>query len=193
MISSQGRRRLASLLSLPALMLIPLIGCSDPTSGGAEVEPLSKADDWRDDLAETMDRTPHTWFGVLEIAYDEATAARAWGENVPSQLPRRDGEPTEPGVYGDLADVDFGREALVVWSAGQSGTCPGWLADISTDNNAVQLKTARQGDFCTDDYHAYRMVLAVDRDRLPAASALPLDDVPVDGLATALITTYPAG
>jgi hypothetical protein len=45
---------------------------------------------------------------------------------------------------------------------------------------------------CTDDYNPYRMLLAVDRTRVPAAEVLPSEDV--EGVPEgpgALVTTYP--
>jgi hypothetical protein len=131
-----------------AAVLVVCAGCSAPSvspepdpGGQATVSPepdtgvqvLAKADEWRALLG---------FHGVVEVAYDEVTAAQAWAENVPADLVRRTGDPALPGLYGDLADIDFDREALVVYSSGQSGTCPEWLTGIElTEQGTVQLTT----------------------------------------------------
>lgn len=156
------------------------------------MRPLAKADGWRAGLADSLG------FGVVEIAYDRDSADRAWQENVPGDLPERDGQPAEPGRYGDPDSVDLDTHAIVVWSSGQSGTCPGWLADIRTGaDGTVELETGvdmQGGTACTDDYRQYRMVLAVDRERLPDPDQLPITTVIVDGRSGAgsLIAAYPA-
>jgi nucleotide-binding universal stress UspA family protein len=140
-----------------------------PMDPGGPVRPLAKASGWRDDglLGDSS--------ALVEIAYDRETAERAWDENVPEGLPEREGDPVEDGLYGTLDDVDFERQAVVVWSAGQSGSCPGWLADIETSGDEVRAEHGSAGaGACTDDYNPYRMVLAVDLDRLPPPGDLPL-------------------
>lgn len=190
-------------LAMMLLALLAACGGSSPDgsdgSGGAggangpAVQPLAKTDDWRPGLAQDLG------FGVLEIAYDRETADRAWQENVPGDLPERDGQPAEPGRYGDLGSVDFDTHAIVVWSSGQSGSCPGWLADIRTGaDGTVELETGvdmRGGNACTDDYQPYRMLLAVERDRLPGPDQLPVTTVIVDGRSSgagSLVAAYPA-
>jgi hypothetical protein len=202
-----------------AAVLVVCAGCSAPSvspepdpGGQATVSPepdtgvqvLAKADEWRALLG---------FHGVVEVAYDEATAAQAWAENVPADLVRRTGDPALPGLYGDLADIDFDREALVVYSSGQSGTCPEWLTGIElTEQGTVQLTTTStptlfgtptlfatgRGEpvgICTADRDEYRLVLAVDRDRLPPISGLPTTRVQFDDeqpFGGGLVTTYPA-
>jgi hypothetical protein len=184
------------------------------------VRVLAKSDGWRwslvdfhevEDLYGVADP-----YGVVEVAYDEVTAAQAWAENVPADLDRHSGHPTWPGLYGDLADIDFDREALVVYSSGQFGTCPGWLTGIEVTERGRELGTVQltttftsatftpfppvQGGRgrvyeCTMDYRAYRLVLAVDRDRLPPISGLPTTRVLFNGEQLGgggLVTTYPA-
>jgi hypothetical protein len=166
-------------------------GCGGPTADG--VTTLAKADGWRSALA--SDEVLGGYHALAEIAYDEATARTAWQDAVPDGAPERSGEPREPGVYGDLDDVDFAGQVVVVYSSGQSGACPGWLADISVEDGTVQLAEGRHmpGNGCSDDYNPYRLVLAVDRDRVPAEDDLPTEDVFVDGRDLAgLITAYPA-
>jgi hypothetical protein len=111
---------------------------------------------------------------------------------VPADLVRRTGDPTLPGLYGDLADIDFDREALVVYSGGQSGTCPEWLTGLEvTELGTVQLTTTstptlfatvhgERVGICTGDRNEYRLVLSIDRDRLPPISGLPTTRVQFD-------------
>lgn len=185
------------------MLLAPLVACGGSSPGGSgraggadgpAVRPLAKADGWRPGLAVDLG------FGVVEVAYDPDSAEGAWQENVPADLPERDGQPGEPGRYGDLGSVDFDTHAIVVWSSGQSGSCPGWLADIRTGaDGTVELETGvdmRGGNACTDDYHQYRMVLAVERSRLPDPDQLPVTTVIVDGRSSgagSLVAAYPAG
>lgn len=186
-----------------AMLLAALAACgeSPPDGSGGDggagrpaVQPLAKADGWRAGL------TGDLGFAVVEVAYDSDGAERAWRENVPGDLPERDGQPAEPGRYGDFGSVDFDTHAIVVWSSGQSGSCPGWLADIRTGaDGTVEVETGvdmRGGDACTDDYHPYRMVLAVERERLPDPEQLPATAVTVDGRSSgagSLVAAYPAG
>ena len=168
----------------------------EPDTG---VQVLVKADGWRAWLG--------SFHGVVEVAYDEPAAVQAWAENVPADLVRRTGDPTLPGLYGDLADIDLDREALVVYSSGQSSTCPEWLTGLEdTELGTVQLTTTStsttfatvQGErvgFCTGDNREYRIVLSIDRDRLPPISGLPTTRVLFNGeqlFGGGLVTTYPA-
>lgn len=164
-----------------------LAGCGTGFDTDPALEPLAKADGWRGELEPTA--TP---FAVVEIAYDRETAEAAWHENVPGEVEERGS--TGPGVFGDLDRVDFGEEAVIVWSSGESGSCPGWLADIDTAQGRVVLERdrdkSRLSDACTADYRPYRMILAVDRERLPAADELPITDV--EGVPDGLVDAYPA-
>lgn len=161
---------------------------TEPGDGGSGDEglvPLAKATRWRDELQGTTDA-----FAVIEIAYDRKTAERSWQDNVPDDLERRDDEqPAEPGLYGDLDDIDFDRQAVIVWSSGESGSCPGWLADIDTRDGTVHVERDATQQECTDDYNPYRMVLAVDRDRLPESSDLPHERI--EGVPDGEIRRYP--
>lgn len=189
--SDQMMRMLPLLLA--ALGLVALLGCEPVAdlAGGGRVEPLAKAEGWR----EGIDQMPPP-FGVLEIAYDRPTAERAWAENVPDGLPQRAGDPDEPGVYGDLDDVDLDTQVIVVWSSGESSACPGWLADVDVDASGTVLlqRDDSAGAFgaCTDDYNPYRLVGAIDRDRVPESDALPTEDVAgVPEGPGAVVTAYP--
>jgi hypothetical protein len=157
----------------------------------AEVGALARDNGWRPELGGPFPGPA----AILEVAYDRETAEEAWRENVPDELPERTGDPDRPGVYGSLDDVDFDREVVVVWSAGGSSSCPPWLARVETDAaGTVTLETdAAEAEACTDDYSPYRMLLAVDRERLPAADDLPTEDVDADVPPPgALVTGYPA-
>lgn len=146
---------------------------------------LAKATNWREELRGTTDA-----FAVIEIAYDRKSAERSWQDNVPDDLERRDDElPAEPGLYGDLDDIDFDRQAVIVWSSGESGSCPGWLADIDTRDGTVHVERDATQQECTDDYNPYRMVLAVARDRLPESSDLPHERI--EGVPDGEIRNYP--
>jgi hypothetical protein len=147
------------------------------------LEPLVKASGWRDGLQTDA-------FAVIEIADDREAAQRAWRDNVPDDLEPRDDElPAEPGLYRDLDEVDFDRQAIVVWSSGESGSCPGWLADIDTRDGVVHVERDATEQTCTDDYNPYRMLFAVDRDRLPPADELP--HARLDGVPDGEIRSYP--
>ncbi|MFW6296752.1 MAG: hypothetical protein ACOC04_06135 [Halothece sp.] len=81
--------------------------------------------------------------------------------------------------------------ALIVWSGGQSGICPGWLADIHWGEAGVL--NIEEGQYspsgiCTMDYNPYRMVLAIDRDQLPPAEELPTEEV--QGIPDGLVVRY---
>ena len=193
-------RKGRSLLAV-ALLAVPATGCAGhlgadgaggwPTEDGVTI--LAKADGWRDALS--TDESMGGFYAIGEIAYDEATARAAWVDAVPADLPDREGEPRESGRYGDLEGIDFDRQVLVVYSSGQSGACPGWVADIAVDDRTVEVTEGRHmpGDGCTDDYNAYRLVLAVDRDRLPPLEDLPTEQVLVDGHdLAAVVAAYPA-
>jgi len=168
-------------------------GCSERGTADG-VEPLARAEGWREALVDDLESGTFT---ILEIAYDRATAQRAWEENVPDGLPRRSGTPYRNGRYGSLDDVDFAtRVVVVVWSAGSS-SCPGWLYGLETDDGVVRATTRErvEGEGCAEVFVAYRMVLAVERDLLPDEASLPARLV-IDGYdfdPRALVAAYPAG
>lgn len=155
--------------------------------GGGAVQTLAKAEGWRDGLADDA-------FGVAEVAFDRESAERAWADNVPDGLPEGSGDAEAPGIYGDLDDVDFDTQVVVVWSSGQSGSCAEWIDDIDTTDDGVV--TIERGvdvgptEGCTDDYNPYRTVLAVDRDRLPDEGELPTNVV--EGVPNSSVVVYPS-
>jgi len=133
--SSWGRVRPA-VLALAAVALLP-VGCGDGTTAApppASEPPLTPqtlamVDGWRENLGGSADGSvvgtaPADAFGVLEVAYDDSTVRALWDAVVPPGLPARSGDPHEPGLYGDLADVDLDEQAVVLWSSGESGSCP---------------------------------------------------------------------
>jgi hypothetical protein len=97
---------------------------------------------------------------------------------VPGDLPTASGDPTGAWVYGVPDDVDLADHVLGLWSSGQSGSCPGWLASVATDDETVRLLEAQDlqgGNGCTDDYNPYSQVVILDRDQVPTQDALPVD------------------
>lgn len=175
------RAPLSAMFVMTALVLAACggdVGSSGPDDGPVTV--LARADGWRAGIE------PSVGFMLLEVAMDEGTALQAWADNVPNELPAADGDPpTEPGAFRSLDDVDFDMQAVVVVSSGGSSSCPPWVRDIRILDDRVEVSLAREAaEACTDDLHPYRLVLAVDRDRLPAPEALPVErvDVPSDNL-----------
>ena len=176
-------------------------GCSRPDAASTPaaddgVVVLAKAAGWRDGLQEAA---AHPYI-LMEVATSADSAEQAWADNVPTTLTEADGDPADPGVYETLEAVDLDRQAVVVFSSGESGTCPAWVRSLSTTGGRVEVvlaSTAGEGQACTDDFRPYRLVLAVDLDRLPSPDELPVDaiDVPSENLAgvDGRVATYPAG
>lgn len=175
-------RRLLTLALIGAL----LAGCgsdSAPTGDGENPQPgtdpvtvLARIDGWLEQSVE---------FVQVEIAPDEAAARAAWDEHVGDELPEGTGDPVVAGVYADIDAVDFEQQALVVFSSGGSGSCPPWVTDLVTEGERLEVTLDRQAaTACTDDFNPYRLLLAVDRDRLPAPEGPPITriDVPSENL-----------
>ncbi len=178
------------VLGASACSLLGIGTSPAPIDDGITV--LAKVDGWSGPLSTDESLGVNL---VVEIAYDEDAARAAWADSVPADLPGRSGEPRESGRYGSLDDVDLAEQALVVYSAGQSGACPGWLTDFSVDGDVLAVAETEHvpGNACTDDFDPYRLVLAVDRDKLPAADRLPLRTArDGDREFDALVTRYPA-
>jgi hypothetical protein len=175
-------------------------GCGQPDAASTPdaddgVVVLAKADGWRDGLQEAAG---HPYI-LMEVATSPGSAEQAWSDNVPMTLTKGDGDPAHPGVYETLEAVDLDQQAVVVFSSGQSGTCPVWVRSVSTTGGRVEVvlaSTAGEGQACTDDFQPYRLVLAVDLHRLPSPDELPVDaiDVPSENLAgvEGRVVTYPA-
>lgn len=178
---------------LPAVGALLVAGCTGgshadvpaPTksvAAAAGTVVLGKADGWRPALATDADAT--SYYAVVEIAYDAATARRAWAENAPTG-PVLTGPPARPGLYGRFEDVDLARQRIVVVSTGESGTCPAWVSGVAVRPGGIVEVTQGSIDpaaTCTADHRPYRTVLAVDVDRLPAPGDLtPPPTVLFDG------------
>lgn len=158
------------------------------------MEPLVKDDGWAPSATAAFEQDRP--FGVAEIILDRDAAEAAWRELGAHTMEPRSGEPRDAGVYGALDDVDFDSHAVVVWSSGQSGSCPGWLAGIEAADDVVEIQTDEYSpdSGCTDDYNPYAMLVAVPRSRLPEVSLLPMEAI-VDGRSHGLqsvIDMYPA-
>jgi len=160
--------------------------------------PLAKADRWRPALEQELGRSDPWPYAVLEIAYSAHAARLAWQQNLPPGQTRRTGLPSLPGMYGSLDDVDMTTQAVVVFSSGQSGSCPDWLADVQVQSSGSVKLTTDAGTHkqpCRMDYREYRLVLAVDRAKLPQETQLPIRSAILNGSVPGngvLIRTYPA-
>jgi hypothetical protein len=165
-------------------------GCAtDSAPGGADAPPrtLAKVEGWNED------RSSPTAAGGLEIAYDEEVARLMWSENVPDGLPTKSGDPAEPGIYGSLDDVDFDTQVVAQFSAGESGSCPRWLSDVTTEGQTVKVVTSPdEVGPCTADFNPYRQIVALDRDDVPSAEDVGGVELVIDGAANpdATVSVY---
>lgn len=160
----------------PDLVCVEILDPEPTYDPDGPVRTLAITSGWRDDQLLGVDG-----YALLEIAHDRETGERAFADNVPEGLtPSEDGPPAD-GLHAGLDTVDWGREVVVVWSAGRSGSCPEWVDDVTWDGADLEVVTVAPGDLvgCTADYNAYRTVLAVPRDRVPPPEALPvvIDDL----------------
>src|SRR5690625_7092225 len=114
----------ASWLTLAAATIL-LAGCSAGSVGGS-VETLAKLDGWRDGPGYEGP------FAVLEIAYDDDTAAMLWEDNVGAGQAAHDG----------LAEVDLSRQVVALYSSGESGSCPEAVHDVDLDDGTVDIMLA---------------------------------------------------
>ena len=167
-----ARAAVAGVVALGALLL-----ASACTTGPYRVDALAKVQGWRDDGSSTASPV-----AVIEIAPDRQTAEAMWNDTVPTDLPTTDAVPHDPGVYGDLDDVDFDHQVVVLISSGESSSCPMWISTIATgDDDTIAARTQRSGNTCTADFSYYREIVAVDRDALPPTDELADATVTVDG------------
>ncbi|SRR5690625_3392463 len=156
----------ASWLTLAAATIL-LAGCSAGSVGGS-VETLAKLDGWRDGPGYEGP------FAVLEIAYDDDTAAMLWEDNVGAGQAAHDG----------LAEVDLSRQIVALYSSGESGSCPESVHDIELDDGTVDIMLTVDtggGDACSGDYNPYRVVIAIDRADVPTRDELAGTEGTVDG------------
>lgn len=185
----QALADLAAQLDDPAYCFSVIDPPAEPDlDDDAAVRTLATVEGWRDGLE--VERG-----ALLEIAHDQATAQRLIDDNVPGDLADGpEGEPWVDGRHGDLADVDLDTHVVAVYTAGRSGSCPEWVADVTTGADGVVVGTeVPTRGACTDDFNPYRTVVAVERDRLPAADELPADlDLGYD-VDQAAVVAYPAG
>lgn len=173
--------------------LMATTGCGvTPGDGSGGLSTLAKIDGSREGMA-----TPPNTFAVLEVAYDAQTAQQMWNQNVPGDLPEQSGDPRDPGRYGNLADVDFGKQAVALWSSGESGSCPGWVSGVSIDGGYVVVTEDTDSGFsgaCSSDYNPYRVLVAVDRADLPEPDAVATTKIRIadtDIGSPILLTAYP--
>ena len=161
--------------AVSAVAALALGGCS---SGTDEPRTLARVDDWRQGARPGGDSPS------LEVAYDATSAQRLWDENVPSALPDREGDPTEEGRYGDLADVDVDDQVVALWSGDQSGGCAQWLSGVSREEaGGVVLSEdgeAGPGDACSDVRVLYRTVVVLDRSAVPDEATVATTDATDD-------------
>lgn len=149
--------------------LLSIAGCGVlPGLDSGGLTTLAKVDGWR----EGFELPPDT-FAVLEVAYDSETAQQMSDENLISDLSERSGDPRDPGRYGDLDEVNFDQQAVALWSGGQSGSCPGWVADVEmVDGVVVVTENAEEPQGCSDDYNPFRVLVVVDRSEVPEPEEL---------------------
>lgn len=148
-------------------VLVLLASCGDgQTTGGVDVLTktgigLKEADGLLGDPMEPG----------LRVAVEEAAADKLWRALEADELdPASD--PAERGRHGQLGDVDFDEQAVVLWRGGESGSCPERLDGIATqDDGVVEVTLSRSllDAACTDDYRPYAVLAAVDREALPEA------------------------
>lgn len=188
--TSRAPARHRAVLLVAVLTALPACGTGDPAVAGG-VRTLAKVDGWRDGQP-----FPAEAFALFEVAADDDAARALWDAAVPDGLPARDGDPREVGLYGDLSDVDLDEQVLALWSSGESGSCPGWLAGVGTSADGALLscdddKHSPTGG-CSDDDVAYRTVVAVDRSGLPDLADLAAVEATVDGLRVR-VGAFPLG
>lgn len=107
----------------------------------------------------------------LRVAVDRATADTLWDALEADNL-EAVSDPAERGRHGQLGDVDFDGQAVVLWRGGESGSCPERLDGIATqDDGVVEVTLSRSllAVACTDDYRPYAVLAAADRQALPEA------------------------
>lgn len=116
-----------------------LTGCAGPIP--ESTEDLAKTRGWRLGLEQAVGADVTA---VVEIAYDQASARQAWEQHVHDQLPESRSL-HDPGVRGDLDEVDFDEEALLVWSSREAITCPERLEDIDISEGVVAYDLQEYG------------------------------------------------
>lgn len=125
-----------------ALVLVAGAACG---AVGDDVRPIAKVEGWAPSAVAAFDGAQP--FAVVEVVFDRESAEKALRDTIPDDLEQRTGEPRNPGLYGSLDAVDFESHAIVLWSSGESGTCPGWLADLAQEDGDGERRNcaARSG------------------------------------------------
>ena len=155
-----------------------------PIEAADHVQLLAKVEGARDNLP-----VDENFFSLMEVAYDRSTAEQLWTDSVPADLETADDDPAAYGIHGDLDQLDFDSQVVVSWTSGESGSCPEWIVDIESADEVAVFTDAHE-PMCTDDYRAYRAVLALDREALPTVDELP---VPIaDEFNDDFVVSYPA-
>jgi len=114
------------------------------------------------------------------VAWDADAAVGLWDAHVDEALPEVvEVPPATTGVYGTLDGIDWDRQAVAVWYDGQSSGCPSYVVDVTTATDVEVRTSAVAAGGCPEDWNAYRVLLVIDRDKLPDPAALPIT-VPED-------------
>lgn len=107
----------------------------------------------------------------VELALDPEAAERLLHERSGvGRLSEVDATPpTEYGRYPALDELDLDRDGIVAWMGRESSTCPWYVVDVGLLGGHLAIQTEQVRDqLCIDDSAPYTILLAVDRDRLPA-------------------------
>lgn len=188
------RAELAEVVGDPELICVNVLPPPEPPEPADGVRPLAKVAGHdvggpvHDRNGPVNDRVD---FAELAVAFDADAGAQLWDAAVPADLPHAS-DVTDAGRHGNPDSVDWDQQALALWRSGQSGSCPETLVDVAVaDNGTVEVAIDRDtgpGLGCQEDYNPYRMVLAIDRDHLPATDALPAE---LEGVPRGEVTTWP--
>ncbi len=144
--------------------------------GDGEIVTLAKVEGWRDNF-ENEHGFPYI---VLEIAETRDHIDAAWSANVPNDLAEAASPADGPGIYVAREAVDWDTYALVVFSSGESGTCPEMLTRLELHDDRIDVDVEHVGgpyEACTDDFRPYRQLFALPVDQLP--EQLPVDRIDV--------------
>jgi predicted small secreted protein len=156
-------RERAAVVALLAAAAMTVAGCGTMSGAGGPVQPLAKTGQTPGEPAGSDGHEP-----ALLVAFDERTAAKLWATVGAGQL-AAESDPAERGRHGELDEVDFAEQAVVLWQWGESGSCPDRLERVFTRDDGVVVVelTATGGPGCTDDFAGYVLLAAVDRAALP--------------------------
>lgn len=155
---------------------------SEIEEGGVFV--LTKESEWREDPPRSL--VEEEYMRLLEIAYDVDTGQRLWDDNGPQSTDTNDAGGSELPY-----EIDYSSQALVVWSAGESGSCPETLEGITTSESGVVVNLSQPGpeESCTEDFNRYRVVAVVNLDSVPGPE--DVSDAIVEAPPRAEVLPYP--